>query len=117
MEHISLSGTWAFRLDDEPNWRPIPVPGCWEAIGVHKLRSGPAWYRTHFTIPPEWAGRRLWLRFGGVSYHCEISVNGRAVGEHTGLWDAFTAEITSAAAPGAAAEIALRIEKPAGLSA
>ena len=29
-----------------------------------------------------------------MSYHCAISVNGRAVGGHTGLWDAFAVEIT-----------------------
>jgi hypothetical protein len=115
MEHLKLSETWDFRLDHERDWRPISVPGCWEALGVHKQYAGPAWYRTRFSIPAEWAGRRLWLRFGGVSYHCEISINGRAIGEHTGLWDAFAVEITSAAAPGEAAELLVRVEKPAGM--
>src|SRR5262245_10053061 len=110
-----LVNTWDFRLDDEPNWRPIPVPGCWEAIGVYKLCSGPAWYRTHLSISPEWAGRRIWLRLDSVSYHCEISLNGRPVGEHTGLWDAFTLEITDGVTAGQAAELLLRIEKPAGV--
>src|SRR5262245_48446067 len=114
MHEHTLSGQWQFRLGDESNWRPIPVPGCWEAIGVHKLHSGPAWYRTRFAIPPEWAGMRIWLRFGGVSYHCEISVNGRVVGEHTGLWDAFTVEITGVATAGQAPELLMRVEKPAG---
>jgi hypothetical protein len=115
MEHISLSGDWDFRLDEEPIWRPIAVPGCWEAIGVRKDRSGPAWYRTRFAIPPEWSGRRIWLRFDGVSYHCAISVNGRAVGEHSGLWDAFAVEITEAVALSESAELLLRVEKPAGM--
>src|SRR5258706_8925197 len=115
MHERTLSGTWDFRLDDERDWRPIPIPGCWEAIGVYKLYSGPAWYRTRFAIPPEWAGRRIWLRFDGVSYHCEISVNGRAVGEHTGMWDAFAVEITDAVAAGQQAELLIRVEKPAGM--
>ena len=115
MEQINLSGTWDFRLDHERHWRPIPVPGCWEALGVHKQYAGPAWYRTRFTIPAEWAGWRVWLRFGGVSYHCEISVNGRAIGEHTGLWDAFAVEVTDAAVPGEESEVLVRVEKPAGL--
>src|SRR5919201_3482606 len=112
---LPLSGIWDFRLDHERNWRPIPVPGCWEALGVHKLSPGPAWYRTRLSIPPAWAGRRIWLRFGGVSYHCEIAVNGRVVGEHTGMWDAFAVEITDAVAPGQQAELLMRVEKPAGM--
>jgi hypothetical protein len=114
-QHISLSGIWDFRLDEEPTWRPIPVPGCWEALGVHKDRSGPAWYRARFVVPSEWIGRRIWLHFGAVSYHCAITVNGRAVGEHTGLWDAFAVEISDAVAPGEAAELLVRVEKPAGM--
>jgi hypothetical protein len=113
-QNSKLLAAWDFRLDDERDWRPIPVPGCWEAIGVHKLRSGPAWYRTQLTIPPEWAGKRIWLHFGGVSYHCEISVGGHAVGEHTGLWDAFTVEISDVVAAGQPAELLLKVEKPAG---
>jgi hypothetical protein len=114
---LLLSGTWHFRLDGETTWRDIDVPGCWEQIGIAKNLSGPAWYRTRFTIPGEWAGRRIWLRFGAVSYHCEIFVNGKALGSHTGLWDSFSVEIGAAAAPGTVAELLVRVEKPAGLTA
>jgi hypothetical protein len=55
------------------------------------------------------------LRFGGVSYYCEISVNGRVVGDHTGLWDAFPVEITDAVVPGEEAELLVQVEKPAGM--
>src|SRR5262245_63921507 len=115
MYQRSLSGAWDFRLAHERDWRPISIPSCWEVLGIHKQYAGPAWYRTRLTIPAEWAGRRIWLRFGGISYHCEISVGGRAVGEHTGLWDAFAVEITDVVAPGEAAELLVRVEKPAGL--
>ena len=116
-EAISLSGAWDFRLDEEANWRPIRVPGCWEQIGVRKDHAGPAWYRRLVMVPPEWAGRRIWLRFGGVSYHCAVFANGQPAGEHAGLWDAFAVEITSAVAPGEPAELLVRVEKPAGLTA
>jgi Glycosyl hydrolases family 2, sugar binding domain len=114
---IPLSSTWDFRLDSETTWRQISVPGCWEQIGVRKDCSGPAWYRTTFTIPAEWADKRIWLRFGAVSYDCEIFVNGQALGSHTGLWDSFVIEISAAVAPGATAELLVRVEKPAGLTA
>jgi hypothetical protein len=112
---ISLSGTWDFRLDEDSTWRPIRVPGCWEMLGIRKDHAGPAWYRRHFVVPPEFAGKRVWLRFGAVSYHCKIFVNGRAVGSHTGLWDTFAVEISGAALPGETAELLVRVEKPASL--
>jgi beta-galactosidase/beta-glucuronidase len=117
MQQLLLSGAWDFRLESEAEWRAIDVPGCWEQIGVRKDLSGPAWYRRTFSVPAEWAGRRIWLRFGAVSYHCEIFVNGRALASHTGLWDSFAVEISGAAEPGAAAELLMRVEKPAGLTA
>jgi hypothetical protein len=117
MNPIPLSGDWDFRPDSETAWRQIRVPGCWEQIGVRKDLSGPAWYRTSFTAPAEWNGKRIWLRFGAVSYHCEIFVNGQALGSHTGLWDSFEIEISPVAAPGATIELLVRVEKPAGLTA
>lgn len=114
---VSLNGTWQFRFEDEPEWRPLVVPGCWEAQGWPMERPGPAWYRRVVVIPPEMGGDRVWLCFGAVSYHCRAWVNGSSVGEHTGLWDAFRLDITAAVTPGAEAEIVLQIDKPASLTA
>ena len=106
MNQLSLSRNWDFRLDDQTSWRQIGVPGCWEQIGVRKDLSGPAWYRTSFTIPLEWSGKRIWLRFGAVSYHCAIFVNGQALGSHTLVADsaetAFCAYTSAAALLGVA---------------
>ena len=115
---ISLSGEWEFRFDGDDAWRPLRVPGCWEELdGVAKDRPGPAWYRHYLTIPAGTQGTRWWLRFGGVSYDCVISVNGREVGRHRGIWDAFVVEVTAAVTPGQRAELLLRVEKPASLTA
>ncbi|MGH2558434.1 MAG: glycoside hydrolase family 2 protein, partial [Thermomicrobiales bacterium] len=116
MTEISLSGEWQFRLNGENGWQPISVPGCWEALGLPKNTSGPAWYRRTLDVPAAFAGKRLWLRFGGVSYDCVVYVNGDEVGRHTGLWDAFDVEITGVARPGETAEVLVRVEKPASLS-
>lgn len=130
----SLSGTWHFRLDRDAHWLLIEVPGCWESLGVAKNDPGPAWYRREVHIPPEWAGKRIWLRFEGVSYACEVFVRearraspaahaapesegAHRVGEHVGLWDGFRLEITDAAKAGEAVELLVRVEKPASLTA
>jgi hypothetical protein len=59
-------------------------------------------------------GRRLWLRFGAVSYACCVWVNGVVVGEHVGAWDAFTLEVTEAVGTAETAEILVRVIKPGG---
>jgi len=116
-----LSGPWELRFGNEQEWRGIEVPGCWEeppAAGRRgPERPGPAWYRKTVTIPPEYAGRRVWLCFDGVSYHCTVYVDGREMGSHTGIWDAFRLDVTDAVVPGREAEITVRVEKPAGLEA
>ena len=67
-----------------PNVQSIQVPNCWEAQGVggegssapstpeqqnRPLRGsyvGTAWYKKRVTIPADWRGKELWLKFGGV---------------------------------------------------
>jgi len=66
------------------------------------------------TGPP---GQRLWLRFGAVSYHCTVSVDGQELGTHTGMWDPFEVEIPGSFAPGSRAELLVQVEKPASLTA
>jgi hypothetical protein len=105
------------RHDGEHFWQPVGVPGCWEQAGHPKTDPGPYWYRTSFHVPEGYAERRIWLSFGAVSYACRVYVNGHEVGEHTGMWDAFTLEITDWIQPGENAELLVRVEKPASLTA
>jgi len=114
---ISLSGTWELRRDRDPHWQPVKVPGSWEQAGIAKDDAGPYWYRTSFYVPEEYAGKRAWLRFGAVSYACHIFVNGHQAGQHTGMWDAFTIEITDFIQPGESVELLVWVEKPASLTA
>jgi hypothetical protein len=116
LDTITLSGVWEFRLAEEETWGLIAVPGCWEQIGVPKNHAGPCWYRRTVAVPAAWAGRRIRLRFGAVSYACEVFVNGQLVGAHMGLWDTFSFDVSDAVVAGAQAEITLRVEKPASLS-
>lgn len=120
--------------------RPVQVPGCWEDAGLPKLAAGPFEYRTTFRVPDRQDStadghgsestehsERTWLRFGAVSYACEVFVDGQEVGRHVGMWDAFDVEITSAlragvdrqtttTSPSDEHELLVRVEKPASLS-
>lgn len=45
-------------------------------------------------VPKEWAGRRIFVRFGGAGTVADLIVNGRYVGEHRGGYSAFTFDLT-----------------------
>lgn len=95
-----LGGTWRFKVDwkDEGGrnkWfaRPlssakkIPVPCSYNdffkdpAIRDH---VGEVWYEKEFLIPKQWKGKRISVRFGAVTHHAEVWVNGKPVGKHKG---------------------------------
>ena len=107
---------WQIRRDGRRRWQPVSVPGCWEDAGFPVTDPGPYWYRTMIPAHRS-AGQRLWLDFGAASYHCAVSVDGQEIGSHTGLWDPFEVEIPGVYAPGKRAEMLVRVEKPASLTA
>ena len=97
----SLNDDWSLKVIDgisedtavpaeDGTWGKIPVPGCWEAYGFCKPKyDSPnpltGYYRTTFTVPQEWRGQRIVLRFDGVLYGYDLWINGKAVGSwHSG---------------------------------
>ncbi len=44
------------------------------------------WYRTTFTPPASYAGKRVWLTFQGINYSAEVWVNGRHIGDIQGAF-------------------------------
>ena len=103
-----------------PSPRKILVPGCWEAQGVGqpglsnadnkliyepvnvKLRAaytGAAWYKKEFTVPPEWAGRQIWLKLGGVNSQGWVWVNGKNVAHHWAYCGTWKYNVTDHLAP------------------
>lgn len=92
----SLNGEWALKViegtadnDEVPaqdgSWGKIPVPGCWEAYGFckpsyDKANALTGYYRTTFSVPREWKGKRIVLRLDGVLYGYDLWINGKAAG-------------------------------------
>ena len=104
----SLNGEWALKViegtadtDEVPaqdgSWGKIPVPGCWEAYGYCKPSYDKAnpltgYYRTTFSVPTEWKGKRIVLRLDGVLYGYDLWINGKKAGSwrsgyNTALFD------------------------------
>ena len=44
------------------------------------------WYRTQFTVPESYDGKRIWLNFDGVNWKARVYVNGKKVGDVDGAF-------------------------------
>jgi beta-galactosidase/beta-glucuronidase len=55
------------------------------------------WFRTDFRIPQSFKGKRVWLKFHGINYKCEIWVNGKFLGKMEGMFNSQSFDITSIA--------------------
>ncbi len=94
--------------------RRILVPFAPEAslsgVGEHGDRVA---YHRAFTRPPMRAGERLLLHLDACDWHCTVYVNGRVVADHSGGYDAITADVTDALrAGGAGDEIVVAVYDP-----
>ena len=113
-ETIYLSGTdkdnrtvWQFLCTDgarSGQWTTIAVPSCWEQEGFGSYNYGhdrpphdeKGIYRTSFTLPGRWGGKRVFIVFEGVMTDAEVRVNGHLAGPvHQGAFYRFKYDITA----------------------
>lgn len=121
---IYLSGTgsddtrqWDFKCSGGRNsgkWTKIAVPSCWELQGFGNYTYGRFYttaglkpsdevgiYRTRFTVPASWAGKKIRLTFEGSMTDTKVCINQRQVGDiHQGGFTEFSYDITEFVTPG-----------------
>jgi hypothetical protein len=104
-EWQSLNGIWQFGAAANLNNPPIDTNLGEEVLVPYPIESALSgiqrhenymYYRKSFTTPASWAGRRVQLNFGAVTWQSKVWVNGTLVGTHEGGFDAFSFDITSA---------------------
>lgn len=100
---LSLNGTWLFNPQPAgefykqavtADWKPIIVPGQWSMQGFQVDSAAFAGYRTTFTLPADWQGRCVKLRFDGVCSEYQVYLNGTEIGYHMGGMTAYEIDIT-----------------------
>ena len=124
---LNLNGPWRFAFDDadaglKEAWysgartfdRTILVPFAFESpkSGIGDPSFHPVvWYQREVSVPAEWKGRRVLLKFGAVDYHATVWLNGQKLGEHEGGSTPFAFDVTDLLKEGANA-LVVRAEDP-----
>ena len=103
-------GYWKRDCDDS-SWPTKPTATSWYTFETRPL-PWLGWYRTKFNLPASAAGSRALLKFEGVSYRCEIWLNGQRVGGHVGGYAGFSLDATAAAVFGGENQLAVRVFDP-----
>ena len=123
--HASGRRTIKFKFQEPwPLERTMKVPGCWEAqglggpgMGVPHLApdnsprmlngtfKGEGFYRRRVDIPSAWAGKRIWLKVGGVRSRGWFYVNDHAVAMVDFYAGAWKYDITPFVKPGESAKV------------
>ncbi|MCY1139376.1 PA14 domain-containing protein [Actinoplanes sp. Pm04-4] len=102
---LNLNGQWEFagaEAGEQPVFGKklaekitVPFPVESQLSGLER-REDHMFYRKLVTVPGGWKNKRIKLNFGAVDYQAKVWVNGKLVTEHTGGYNAFTADITDA---------------------
>ncbi|MBZ5496637.1 MAG: DUF4982 domain-containing protein [Acidobacteriia bacterium] len=90
---------------DDSEWRTLDVPHDWSIEGPFAaanptggaggfLPAGIGWYRKHFTLPKEHAGRRVFVEFDGVMANSDVWINGVHLGKRPYGYVSFGYELT-----------------------
>ncbi|WP_316816286.1 glycoside hydrolase family 2 TIM barrel-domain containing protein [Pedobacter nyackensis] len=91
---VSLNGEWKFAQTGKKG--SIKVPGEWVMQGYTVNTGETATYSREFSLPDDWKGNRIKLRFDGVSSHAVVKINGKKLAEHEGSFVPFEIDITDA---------------------
>jgi beta-galactosidase len=90
---------------DDARWRLLNVPHDWSIEGPFDagnatrgaggfLPAGVGWYRKFFTLPAEYARRRVFVEFDGVMANSDVWINGVQLGNRPYGYVSFNYELT-----------------------
>jgi len=116
---VSLRGTWRVSVDPPPEfwdnsqsraaWAATIVPGSLRSQGIAVQRGKEYAFKTKFKIPADFAGKRIFLRFEGVTGQARVWVNGIHMRDHFGGFTAWDCDITDSVAAGKDAWLTLGV--------
>ena len=105
----SLNGAWQFRFAPTGKWETVQVPGELAMQGYAIEHDKPYTYRKTVTVPADYAGKRVILRFDGVYSYARLTVNGKFVRDHHGGFTRWETDVTGFVKTGGKNEIQVEI--------
>lgn len=120
----SPGGDVAFaRVDfNDSGWRALNLPHDWGIEGPFQQELsgdtgklpwfGTAWYRKHFALPAEDAGRRVQLEIDGAMAYAMVWCNGQFVGGWPYGYSTWRVDLTPFLKTGADNVVAIRLDNP-----
>jgi hypothetical protein len=116
----NLNGLWDYAIRPKGEKQPekwdgkILVPFCAESalsgVGKHPTEKDELWYRRDVDASA-WKGKRVLLHFDAVDWETTVWVNGKELGNHKGMHDPFTFDVTDALKDGKG-ELVVRVWDP-----
>src|SRR5947209_7416893 len=79
----NFNSDWLVNVGDESgveaaafadtDWKKVTLPYAWNEdsafkVSIAELPTGLAWYRKHFKLPPDAAGKKVFLEFEGIRH-------------------------------------------------
>ena len=101
-------------VDENAEYKEIPVPGCWESYGFCEAKcdypdSLTGFYKTTFSVPKEWVNSHVFIRFDGVLYGYNLYINDNLVGSWESSYNTKTFDITQYIKPQETQRLAMRV--------
>ncbi len=96
----SVNGQWQFTTNAATvssagaKWDVITVPGNWDVLPAYSTHVGKGWYQRTFTVPADFSGKHIRLKFDAVYEVAEVWLNGKSLGTHRGGYTPFEFDVT-----------------------
>ena len=114
--------TYAQAGFDDSNWRKLNLPHDFGVEGPFQQElpgdtgklpwSGVAWYRKHFELPAEDAGKQVLLDVDGAMAYATVWINGHCVGGWPYGYASWQVDLTPYVSFGGANTVAIRLDNP-----
>jgi len=104
----------------DADWEKVTLPRAWNEdsafkVSIDELPTGIVWYRKHFKLPADAAGKKVFLEFEGIRQKGEFFLNGESIGKSENGVMAFGFDVTDKLKPAPAGNVlAVRIENSWG---
>ncbi len=88
----------------DSDWKKVTLPYAWNEdsafkVSIEQLPTGVAWYRKHFKLPPDSAGKKVFLEFEGIRHGGDFYLNGQWIGRSENGVMAFGFDMTEKLKP------------------